>query len=100
MNKKLLLVAFISMILSISFGAFLSEATETEKRNEQLYKYYTNIQIQKGDTLWDIANEYAVGDIISNKDYIAQLKEINSILHDDIKAGDYITIFYYSADEK
>jgi Predicted periplasmic solute-binding protein len=100
MNKKLLLIAFISMILSVSFGAFLSEATETEQDNKQLYKYYTNIQIQKGDTLWAIANEYAVGDIISNKDYVEQVKKINSILNDDIRAGDYITIFYYSADKK
>ena len=63
-------------------------------------KYYTSIRIESGDTLWNIADEYIEGFNITKNEYIAEVCQINSISQDNIHAGDYIVIPYYSKDEK
>lgn len=59
-------------------------------------KYFTTIQIESGDTLWNIAKEYISPEYASIQDYIDEVESINHISVDDITAGCYITVPYYS----
>lgn len=59
------------------------------------YKYYTSIYIEEGDSLWSIAELYLY-DGISIIDYIDELKRINSLENENIKAGCYLLVSYYS----
>lgn len=59
-------------------------------------KYFTTVQIESGDTLWDIAQDYISPEYASIQDYIDEVESINHISEDDITAGCYITIPYYS----
>lgn len=56
--------------------------------------YYTSVEIQPGDTLWDIADEYMGTMYEEKKDYIREVKRINHMRTDSIKAGSYLIVPY------
>ena len=53
-----LMVLTVIVIGSVLLGTIRTQAAPAEPS----YKYYTSIQIQKGDTLWNIADEYITDD--------------------------------------
>ncbi len=84
----------VGLISSIMFGSIKAQAASTETT----YKYYTSIRIESGDTLWDIANEYVSDEYADKNEYMNEVCEINHISADEIHAGQYIVVPYYSAD--
>lgn len=62
------------------------------------YKYYTNIRVEKGDTLWNIAEIYMTEEYPDINTYIKEVCSINHIREDDIRCGQYITVPYYSGE--
>lgn len=62
------------------------------------YKYYTSIHIKRGDTLWDIANEYMSEEYDRVEDYILEVRRINHLCGDGIYAGEYLTIPRYATE--
>jgi hypothetical protein len=62
------------------------------------YKYYTSIQLEQGDTLWNIANTYMTDEYHNINEYIDEVCSINHISQEEIHAGQYLTIPYYSSD--
>ena len=72
----------------------------SEKDVSSYHKYYESIRVESGDTLWTIADEYIDGFNLSKTDYIAEVCQINQISEDEIHAGDYIVVPYYSQDVK
>lgn len=87
--------------LSVSFGSRLVDAHENTSDDEQTeYKYYKSIELEYGDTLWGIAEEYMNEDYDSIYDYIDELKAINGLESDDIHASRYLTVAYYDSEFK
>ena len=84
-----LMVLTVIVIGSVLLGTIRTQAAPAEPS----YKYYTSIQIQKGDTLWNIADDYD-----SMDEYMEEICAINHILPGDIHSGQYLTIPYYSAE--
>lgn len=90
---SILFVAMFATIGFIAFGVTNAQAAPAEPS----YKYYTSIQLEKGDTLWNIANEYMSDEYASTDEYIAEVCALNSIsATDPIHAGQYLTVPYYS----
>lgn len=82
------------MFVMIIFTVIMSSSLKTNaKENPNNKKIYTSIIINSGDTLWDIANEYKPDDM-SSKEYIKEIKEINSLSSDNIHSGNYLMIYY------
>lgn len=90
------------LILAVSLSICFTVNADQEKPKRHAYKYYTDIVIQKGESLWDIANEHMTGGIwILRKSYIKEVKSINSLTDvDKIYAGQRIVIPYYSTELK
>jgi len=86
-------IVAVIMICSVMFGAINTQAAPTETTS----KYYTSIQIESGDTLWAIASEYITDDYSDMNEYIREVCSINHITEDEIHAGQYIVVPYYSA---
>ena len=84
-----LMVLTVIVIGSVLLGTIRTQAAPAEPS----YKYYTSIQIQKGDTLWNITDDYD-----SMDEYMEEICAINHILPGDIHSGQYLTIPYYSAE--
>lgn len=65
-----------------------------------LYKYFHMIEIEAGDTLWEIAKENYDPSSQTIKEYIAEVMNINHLYGTEIYAGERIMIPYYSAELK
>ena len=94
-----LLIGVIAVMLiftfSFSFGSFFSSAHDAETITAPKTKFFKSIQIEKGDTLWTIAETYRTEEYDSVKDYMQELIRINGIdrsMEDHLKAGDYLTV--------
>ena len=64
-----LMVLTVIVIGSVLLGTIRTQAAPAEPS----YKYYTSIQIQKGDTLWNIADEYITDDYDSMDKYMEEI---------------------------
>ena len=102
-RQKMMLIivtAFVIAGTGLGIGNLFASAHGSSQESPVLYKYYTSVNLEKGDTLWDIAKKYAHPDRISVKDYVNELRKMNNLSSDKICAGDYITIFYYDSEFK
>lgn len=89
----------ISLLIIIAAAIFLlSFSTEAnDMAHQPSYKYYKSIEISKGDTLWSIANDNFDPEHYRNtQEYVAEVKKMNSLTSDDIIAGSYLIVPYYS----
>ncbi|MCI6467188.1 MAG: LysM peptidoglycan-binding domain-containing protein [Faecalicatena sp.] len=96
--KRLLILCIITVFLVFGacalFGNILSSAHAGNTESPARFKYYTSIEIQPGDTLWDIAKVYITEDYESVPEYVQALKEINSLDTDNIEAGQNLIVAY------
>lgn len=86
------------LALAFTFGSFLSKAKNKEAEITY-YKYYTNIEIQPGDTLWDLADGY-LENYESKEAYIKEVSRLNSIKNGKIISGQNLIMPYYSTEYK
>ena len=96
----LALVVLALVVFGILLGTGMNALASSDKDIASYNKYYVSIRVESGDTLWTIADEYIDGFNIEKDDYIKEVCEINIISKDDIHAGDYIVVPYYSQDVK
>ena len=100
-QRGLLAVAIILVVaLGILLGTSMNALASSDKDIASYNKYYVSIRVESGDTLWTIADEYVDGFNIEKSDYIEEVCQINEISKNEIHAGDYIVVPYYSQDVK
>lgn len=96
--KRILILSIITVFVVFGacafFGNILSSAHASDAEAPVNYKYYTSIEIQPGDTLWDIAKAYITDDYQSIPEYVQALKEMNSLDTDNIEAGQNLIVAY------
>ena len=81
--------------LALSCHALLSHANT--EINDISYKYFTSIQIEPGDTLWSLADRYADQEHYASHDqYITEVMSMNHMSSEDLSAGSYLILPYYS----
>lgn len=78
------------------FSIFIIRGMDMVQANEsvQYNKSFMSIEIEAGDTLTSIAEEYAVSEA-EYHEYIAEIKSINNLKSDTIHAGCYLMIPVY-----
>ena len=89
------LAVFLIFLFALCYGAIVSEANENT--TDVSYKYFTRYEIEKGDTLWEIAKaniDYTYYNSV--QDYIDEVAAINHLDSDTIVVGDSIIIPYFS----
>lgn len=97
-KQKIALVSIAFIALAIIICTFLSGAIRTQAAPSEIsYKYYTSIEVQSGDTLWSIASDHITEEYRDMNAYIDEVCSINKISQDEIHAGQYLTIPYYSS---
>lgn len=100
-QRSIFAIAIIIIVsLGILLGTSMNALASSEKDISSYNKYYVSIRVENGDTLWSIADEYVEGFNLSKSDYIAEVCQINEISENEIHAGDYIVVPYYSQDVK
>lgn len=93
-----LMIAFLMILAFCSgfFGHTLLNAHAEEEFVKPLNRYYTSIQLQQGDNLWDIAGQYLEGSGYSKKEYVEELKRMNGLQSEKIHSGEYLTVVYFA----
>lgn len=89
-----------AMVVAVSMATCVFVMNSSAKEEHESFKYYTSIEIQEGDSLWALAEEYGATAYVDCNEYIAEVKEINHLQGDEIHSGQYLTIPYYSAEIK
>ena len=98
-NQKLVLCStLLLMVTIVVFTCFFSSIKTQAAPADKTYKYYTSIQVESGDTLWNIACEYMTDDYSNINTYIDEICSINQLTDCQIHAGEYLTIPYYSTE--
>ena len=99
--RRVFILAGIAVVLvlvfTLSYHALLSQANT--ELGDVSYKYFTSVQIEPGDTLWTLADRYADKEhYVSQDQYIAEVMSMNHLDDENIYAGNYLILPYYSAD--
>lgn len=81
---------------SIITGKRLVDAHDDSRSGADNQRFYKSIEIQSGDTLWDIASEYTNGTSQDIGRYVGELMKINGLATDQIQEGKYLTVVYYT----
>lgn len=94
-RKLIIGLSILLIALVLLFGASgLSDGVSANTHNE---KYFKCIDIERGDTLWSIADEYMTEEYDSVEEYIAEVKSINSLTDDTLYNGATLIVPYYAA---
>ena len=98
-RRMILLLAalFVITVGSIVCGSIFSSAKDPATDIPQ-YKYYKSITIEQGDSLWSIAEEYCTDAYEDTREYVDELKELNSLTSDIIHEGQHLLVAYYDAE--
>lgn len=95
-RNVLLSVVTFCFAITLAFGlnGFLSNAKSTSEAVS--YKYYTSIQVERGETLWSIAQDNMGSYYETAEDYVAEVMRMNSLEDEKIITGQHLIIPYYS----
>lgn len=93
-NNRIVVIAF--TVVMILAGVIVANSTVSKADTIDNNKYFVSIQIEAGDTLTSIADEYMSDEYGSRDSLIQEIKTINNIHEDYITAGCYIVVPYYS----
>lgn len=98
-NKKTMLwmMAAVVLMILIWFVAGYRSIGEVEAKDYGIsrQKYYTSVDIEEGDTLWGIAEEYMTEEYEDRDAFIDEVCEMNHITGNMIRTGSTILVPYY-----
>lgn len=95
-NRRLLLIAVVLMILLLALILLFGKGTSmgSAEATTVKEKMYTSIEVQYGDTLWSLAEEYGQ-EYADPSVFIREVSAINKLSGDRITAGACLFIPVY-----
>ena len=102
LRRNVLITIFtVVFILLLSIGGFAIGSQAQAKDTVVLYKYYTNVEVSYGETLWDIADKYFCEEKYRNYEhYISDVMQLNGLYDEEVTPGSYLMVPYYSSEFK
>ena len=99
-KKTMIIAGFILILLLVLLGNSIRVFASSGKQ-AAYHKYYTSVQLEKGDSLWSLADEYNGEHVVSRTDYIDEVCRINQITEDTIlHSGNSVDVPYYALEIK
>ena len=78
----------------VIFNGVLASAHEEPENKTVGSICYKSIEIEQGDTLWELAEEYMTDDYLSVQEYVQDLKRMNHLTDDTIISGQHLIVAY------
>lgn len=91
--RKLFTGFIFAFIVCISGSAFFVSAHGISDA-DSIHTYYKSIEIHKGDTLWEIAEQTKPQNCGSTAEYVQLIKDMNQLESDHIESGQHLIIAY------
>ena len=96
---QLTVTAVSFLILSAALIQFSADNIGAQSDISRMtYKYYTSHYIERGESLWTIAQQYITDDYASVDTYISEIREINGLHGTKLQQGSHICVPYYSTE--
>ena len=95
-ERQMINIVCFTLAMVIVCSIFLNSIVTQAAPSKETYKYYTSIQIKSGDTLWEIAGRYMTNEYKDRKEYMKEVCSINHISENEIHAGQFLVVPYYS----
>ncbi len=87
---------FLALFGGFVFGSIITRTQSCMAQNNE-NKYFTNITVMEGDTLWNVAEKYMDDEHYSSiYDYMDELRRMNNLTSDNLYAGQNLVVTYYS----
>ena len=99
-RRKVMMAAIAALIVITGFISYRSITTKASENVPVAYKYYTDVIVKGGETLWNISDHYIdYTQYKSKQAYIEEVCCINSLYDaSDIRAGQRLVVPYYSTE--
>lgn len=97
MMKKFIITCFAVILFASGFLGHTMLTSMAKEESAAYDRYYKSIQIQEGDSLWQIAGEYCQDGPMTKDEYIKALRQMNNLKKDTIHKGQYLTVVYFVA---
>ena len=96
--KRQLITALILFFTVLASVLIISNCLRANQVKASSWKaeniYYKTVEVEEGDTLWDLADRYMGEKSFSRQEYIEQVKELNHLIGDTIESGAYLMVPY------
>lgn len=97
LQKRIIaIMVILAVSLLVLLGSSIHAFASGKDTTQPVYKYYTSIRIENGDTLWKIADTYTKDYGIDKEAYIEEICHINQLQDTQIHSGEYLVIACYS----
>lgn len=97
---RFFVIAVICVIAGVLMGMFLSPAQVSEASvSYDVKTRYTSVRVEEGMTLHALAREYNTEHLLSNREYVREVQELNHVYDNKIQSGCYLTIPYYESEQ-
>ena len=94
-------VAYTKFLMCVcAFTVVITGFASKASKPAESHKYYKEIKVASGDTLWDIAVENMTEEYRTVQEYIREVRKLNELYGDSIYYGQRLMIPYYSAEVK
>ena len=92
----LVILALCMLFLGVFIGSRRVAQVEAMSNTSDREKFYTSISVEKGDTLWSIADEYMTDGYEDRDNFMNEVREMNHLTGSLIHADSILLIPYYS----
>ncbi len=89
-----------SSLLLIMLITSLTGFSRPVQVTQPVYKYYAAVSVERGETLWSIAESYYTQDWKSMRTYVKESSRLNHIGSGQVKHGQTLVVPYYSTQQK
>ena len=95
LHKNCKIIGLLCLMVAAIYIITLLPSKIAYANPEEMVRSYKTIEIQWGDSLWSIAEDYYCESRETIHEYISLVKQCNSLYDDKITAGCYLVIPYY-----
>ncbi len=100
-QKRTMFFLAMALVLGVIFAIFVlgtnAQATSMNQASTSRYKYYKEVYVERGDSLWSIAKDNTDGSVDEIMNCMNEIQEINCISSKAVlKTGTYLVVPYYS----
>lgn len=95
-RRRIGVIGIAVVLLLILLSAGLITQTVKAERTGNRAKLITSVEVKKGDSLWSIAAGYMSDEYDNIHDYIEEIMKSNGMASEEIHAGNFIIVPYYT----
>ncbi|WFR60098.1 LysM peptidoglycan-binding domain-containing protein [Anaerocolumna sp. AGMB13025] len=96
-KRRYAIIIGLLLLITIIFSLSIITTSVTAEKSVTREKTVTSVKIEKGDSLWSIANLYITDEYKDMNTYIKEIMDSNGLTSDVLYEGSYIIVPYYTA---